>query len=123
MKHPSVVLLTFVGFLSQAAVILAGGTSAANTLFVFRPDGTLQCDTSAGVALDSMEQELKSVGVKVLSSRKAYDGREGIALCGAPTGQINVYEIKPSDVSEAFGLGFKQLPANWLRAPSPAVTP
>lgn len=121
MKHPRVVLSTFVGLLSQATVILAGGTFAANTLFVFKPDGTLQCDKSPGIALGSMEQELRSVGIKVFSSRKAYDGREGIALCGAPTGQINVYEITPSDVSEALGLGFKQLPADWLRPPSPGL--
>lgn len=121
MKHPSVVLLTFVGFLSQAAVILAGGTSAANTFFVFKPDGTLQCDKSPGVSLHSMEQELRSARIKVFSSRKGYDGREGIALCGAPTGQINVYEITSSDVPEALGLGFKQLPADWLRPPSPGL--
>lgn len=123
MKHLSVVVLTLFGILSHAVVIHAGGTSTANTLFVFKPDGTLQCGKSPGVALDSMAQELRSVGIKVFSSRKGYDGREGIALCGAPTGQINVYEIASSDVSEALGLGFKQLPANWLRPPSPAVTP
>lgn len=123
MKCVSVVLLILVGLLSHAVVIHAGGTSAANTLFVFKPDGTLQCDKSPGVTLGSMAQELRSVDIKVFSSRKGYDGREGIALCGAPTGQINVYEIASSDVSKALGLGFKPLPANWLRPPSPAVTP
>lgn len=123
MKCVSVVLLTFVGFLSHAVVIHAGGISAANTLFVFKADGTLQCGKSHGVSLHSMEQELRSAGIKVFSSRKGYDGREGIALCGTPTGQINVYEIASSDVSEALGLGFKQLPPNWLRPPSPVVTP
>ncbi len=108
-------LLTFLVFLSYAAVIYAGGNTTASTLFVYKPDGTIQCDKFQGVALDTMEQELKSADIKVFSRRKGYDGREGIALCGAPTGQINVYEIASSDVSEAVRLGFKQLPANWIR--------
>ena len=115
MKCVNFILLTFLGFLSYSVLIYAGGNSAASTLFVFRPDGTIQCDKSPGVALDSMEQELRSVGIKVFSSRKGYDGREGIALCGASTGQINVYEISSSDVSGALRLGFKQLPENWIR--------
>jgi hypothetical protein len=115
MKVVNFMLLTLLGLLSYAVVVHAGGNSAASTLFVFKPDGTIQCDKSPGVALDSMEQELRSVDIKVFSSRKGYDGREGIAVCGAPTGQINVYEIASSDVSEALGLGFNQIPQNWMR--------
>jgi hypothetical protein len=44
-----------------------------------------------------------------LSRRKSYDGREGIALCGDPSGSINVYEIGKSDLSKALELGFKRL--------------
>ncbi len=112
MKTVNFKLLTFLVFLSYAAVVSAGGNSTASTRFVFKPDGTIQCDKSQGVALGSMVQELKSADIKVFSMRKGYDGREGIALCGAPTGQINVYEIAISDVSEAVSLGFKQLPEN-----------
>ena len=120
MKCVNLILLTFLGFFSYALPIYASGNSAARTLFVFRPDGTIQCDKSPGVALDAMEQELRSVGIKVFSSQKGYDGREGVALCGAPTGQINVYEIASSDVSEALRLGFKQLSENWIRKESEA---
>ena len=112
MKVVNFILLTFLGFLSYAVVVHAGGNSPANTLFVFKPDGTIHCDKSQGATLDSMEQELESASIKVFSSQKKYDGREGIAVCGASTGQINVYEIASSDVSEALGLGFKQLPEN-----------
>ena len=112
MKAVKFKLLTFLVFLSYAAVVYAGGNTTASTLFVFKPDGTIHCDKSQGVALDSMKQELTSSDIKVFSMRKGYDGREGIALCGAATGQINVYEIASSDVSEAVGLGFKQLPEN-----------
>ena len=114
MKRVNFILLTFLGILSYSVLVYTGDTYAASTLFVFRPDGTIQCDKSPGVALDTMEQELRSAGIKVFSSRKGYDGREGIALCGAPTGQINIYEIVSSDVSEALRLGFKQLPENWI---------
>ena len=107
--------LTFLIFLSYAAVVHAGGNTTASTLFVYKPDGTIQCDKFQGVALDSMKRELTSADIKVFSMRKGYDGREGIALCSAPTGQINVYEIASSDVSEALRLGFKQLPANRIR--------
>ena len=115
MKCINFILLTFLGFFSYTVLIYADGKFAEHTLFVFKPDGTIQCDESPGVALDSMEQELRSVSIKVFSSRKGYDGREGIALCGAPTGQINVYEIAASDATEALRLGFKQLPENWIR--------
>ena len=93
MKCVNFTLLTFLGLICYAVLIYASGNSAASTFFVFRPDGTIQCDKFPGVTLDSMEQELRSVGIKVFSSRKGYDGREGIALCGEPTGQTNVYEI------------------------------
>ena len=115
MKRVNFILLTFFGFLSYSVLVYAGGTYAASTIFVFKHDGTIQCDKFSGVTLDSMEQELSSAGIKVFSSRKGYDGREGIALCGAPTGQINIYEILSSDVSEALRLGFKQLPENLIR--------
>ena len=78
-------------------------------------DGTIHCDKSPGMTLDRIGQELSSAGIKVFSSRKGYDGREGIALCGTPTGQINIYEIASSDVFEALLLGFKQLPENSIR--------
>ena len=115
MKRVNFILLAVFGFLIYSVLVYAGGTHAVSTLFVFKHDGTIQCDKSPGLALDSMEQELRSAGIKVLSSLKGFDGREGIALCGAPTGQINIYEILSSDVSEALRLGFKQLSENWIR--------
>ena len=107
------ILLTLFGLLCIAVVVRAGGDFPNSTNFVFKPDGTIHCDKSEGLALDFMEQELRSADIHVFSSRKGYDGREGIAVCGAPTGQINIYEIASSDVSEALDLGFNQLPENW----------
>jgi hypothetical protein len=115
MKRVNFNLLTFLGFFCCYTLLWAEATSAASTLFVFKPDGTIHCDKSPGMTLDRIGQELSSAGIKVFSSRKGYDGREGIALCGTPTGQINVYEIASSDVFEALRLGFKQLPENSIR--------
>lgn len=110
MGRVNFVLLAFLIFLSCNLFLCAEAALADTTLFVFRPDGTIHCDKSRGVTLDCMGQELITAGIKVFSSRKGYDRREGIALCGEPTGQINVYEIASSDMSEALRLGFKQLP-------------
>lgn len=115
MKRVNFVLLTFLRFFSCYVLLCFEAASADTTLFIFRPDGTFHCDKSPGVTLDYMGRELSTAGIKVFSSRKAYDGREGIALCGEPTGQINVYEIASSDVPEALRLGFKQLPEYWIK--------
>ena len=56
-----------------------------------------------------MAQELVGSGIVVVSQRKSYDGREGVALCGDPTGSINAYEIGKSKLSKALELGFKRL--------------
>ena len=107
------ILITGLGFFNYSMVIHTDAISSASTVFVFKLDGTVHCENSKGITLDSMEQKLTSAGIKVFSRRKGYDGREGIALCGAPTGQVNIYEIAPSDLSIALKLGFKPLPENW----------
>ena len=73
------------------------------------PDGTLHCDATRGASLDSMAQQLISGGVHVYSQYGSYDGREGIAVCGTPTGSINVFEIAESDLPQALTLGFQRL--------------
>ena len=89
-----------------------------STIFVFKLDGSKHCEPYTGVDLDSMELRLTAAGIKVFSRQRGYDGREGIAICGAPTGQINIYEIAYSDLSAALSLSFKQLPKNWIRQDS-----
>lgn len=81
-------------------------------ILVFKPDGTKQCEPDPGVTLNFMEMELSSKGITVFTKQKGHDGREGIALCGHPTGQINIYEIAVSDLSAAINLGFHELQNN-----------
>jgi len=57
-----------------------------------------------------MANDLESMGINVISRQKGYDGREGIAKCGSPTGQINIFEINSSDLPDTVNLGFKKLP-------------
>ena len=112
MKLAILILTTWLGLLSYPSWIHSDGNPSMRTIFVFKLDGTNHCELFAGVDLDSMKLELTTAGIKVSSRKKSYEGREGIAICGAPTGQINIYEIAFSDLSAALSLGFKQLPKN-----------
>jgi len=102
-------LSLFLVFVCLLVPAHAGQSRANDTTFVYKPDGTRHCNTTPGISLDSMAQELVGSGIVVLSQRKSYDGREGIALCDNPTGSINVYEIGQSDLPKALELGFKRL--------------
>jgi hypothetical protein len=108
-------LIIGLGFFIYPVVIHADDISSSSTVFVFKLDGTVHCENSKGITLDSMEQKLTSTDIRVFSRRKGYDGREGIAVCGAPTGQVNIYEIASSGLSVALKLDFKPLPENWNR--------
>ncbi len=73
---------------------------------VFKEDGSRQCNEGDPIALDTMAQQL--VGIKVLRSYKANDGIMRIQVCGAPTGECNVYEIERVNLAQALKLGFKE---------------
>lgn len=68
----------------------------------------MQCG-SGGVAPEVMAETLAKNGVSVLSFSCAHDGRGRIAVCGAETGLINVYEIDGRDLGKALALGFSEL--------------
>lgn len=112
MKLVILILALSSGALVYPVMVYADETSSGNSVFVYKLDGTMQCEDLQGASLESMEYELTSSDIKVLSSRKGYDGREGIAVCGQPTGQINIYEVLASDLSTALGLGYKQVPTH-----------
>ncbi len=73
---------------------------------VFKPDGSLQCGMGSKISLETMEKDLR--GIKVLSRTNMNDGLMRIQVCGAPTGQSNVYEINRSDLEKALKAGFKE---------------
>ena len=87
--------------LTLAAVLTAvmtGTVISADTVKIFRYDGSLQCGMGQAVPLDEMAKELAAANIKVLSSEKSVVSGLIIALCGAPTGMANVYEIAKDDL-------------------------
>jgi len=85
-------------------VVMTGTVFSADTVKVFRYDGSLQCGMGQAVPLDEMAKELTAISIKVHSSEKRVVSGFVIALCGAPTGIANVYEIAKDDLP--------RLPAN-----------
>jgi len=67
------------------------------TLWVYKDDGTLQCDRGKEIPLDEMQKELEALGATVLNAEKRTDCRIIIRVCGAPTGQVNAYEVSEDD--------------------------
>src|SRR5437899_10276190 len=87
--------------LTLAAVltgVMTGTVFSADMVKVFRYDGSLQCGMGQAVPLDEMAKELTAVNIRVLSSEKRVVSGFIIALCGAPTGIANVYEIAKDDL-------------------------
>src|SRR5437879_6813935 len=88
--------------LTLAAVltgVMTGTVFSADTVKVFRYDGSLQCGMGQAVPLDEMAKELTAISIKVLSSEKRVVSGFVIALCGTPTGIANVYEIAKDDLT------------------------
>lgn len=70
-------------------------------VWVIKDDGTRQCDErNKGMPLDVMQKELESLGAKVHSAEKRQDCIAHIRVCGAPTGQVNAYQISQEDWDE-----------------------
>lgn len=72
---------------------------------VFKYDQSTQCNND-GISLPAMAKELRRAGIDVQCSQKARDGFLYPAVCGGPTGIINVYQINPENIPDAQQLGF-----------------
>lgn len=73
---------------------------------VFKVDGSLQCGQGKAVAVGEMQKELGDI--KVYSSANKNDGMMRIQVCGAATGNSNVYEIDRKNLEAALKKGFKE---------------
>lgn len=73
---------------------------------VFKFDGTKQCGQGSQTPLAEMQKELSNV--QVYSSSNKNDGQMRIQMCGAPTGNANIYEINRDDLDKAKKAGFKE---------------
>jgi hypothetical protein len=81
------------------------------TIFVSKSDESKQCDAASGVSLSEMQTQLNEI--TVYSAVKKSDGLMHIALCGAETGNYNVYEIAAIDIEKATKIGFSE----WIEKP------
>ncbi|WP_413291499.1 hypothetical protein [Bdellovibrio sp. HCB337] len=93
-----------------AATASTGGAvkpaSKLDRVKVYKPDGSLQCGQGKATPLADMQKDLKNI--KVHSSFNKNDGMMRIQVCGAPTGNSNVYEIDRKDLEVALKYGFKE---------------
>lgn len=81
----------------------------AETVLIFKYKSSVQCAPDSGIILDDMAAELSTANIKVLCASDAHDGNVTITLCGAETGEINVYEINKSALINAENIGFQNL--------------
>jgi hypothetical protein len=72
---------------------------------VAKADGTLQCSQGKLIPLLDMQKDLKEI--TVFSALNQNDGMMRIQVCGAATGNHNVYEILETDLEKAKSFGFK----------------
>lgn len=91
--------------------------------FVFKYDGTLQCDLGKEIPLEVAEQELLDAGVSVLARAKASDGLLHPAVCGGSTGNINRFEIGAVYLDTALKLGFALISPEINVPPAGTVKP
>lgn len=80
---------------------------AAKKIYVFKPDGSKQCEKDTGDKVEVMVEQLK--GIKIFSQENKSDGLNHMMMCGAATGRINVYQIFEKDLPVAEAAGFKKL--------------
>lgn len=79
-------------------------------VFVFKPDGSLQCGMGQAIDMERMKDQLGDI--EVFSSDNRHDGLMRAQVCGQATGQVNIYEIRKSDQPKAESLGFKLFERN-----------
>ena len=74
-------------------------------VYVYKYDGSLQCEKVPGLTLSQMKKQLQ--GIEVMDSEKRHDGLMHLQVCGSRTGQTNVYLISMKDLELAQKKGFK----------------
>jgi hypothetical protein len=90
---------------------------------VYKYDGTLQCNMGKEVTLKQMARELLAKDIEVRGSRKGTDGMAHIAVCGASTGNLNIYAIDAETLPAAQRLGFRLLVTRQMTSGIKSPTP
>lgn len=105
--------------LAAAACTPLGGTTTPRAgepakaqvdgVVIYQLRGSRQCEPGSGTPLAAMRAALEAEGVAVRRSACGTDGRMRVAACGAPTGDLHLFEIAPADLSRAETLGYARL--------------
>lgn len=83
-------------------------SSAGRSVSVFRSLGRRQCE-SGGETAASLAAVLKAAGIAVRSAGCGDSGQAVIAVCGAGTTEIGIFEVSADDAARATALGFRPL--------------
>lgn len=75
---------------------------------IYAPTGAEQCG-DAGVSLAVHRRQLEDANIRVHGAYCGHDGFRRIQVCGAGTGQLNVFIVPPGHASKAEKLGFGQV--------------
>ena len=75
-------------------------------VWVYKYDGSLQCNLGRKISVAEMAKELS--GVKIYSQKNKHDGLMHIQACGTTTGRANVYQIHRKDLKKALAKGFQE---------------
>lgn len=76
-------------------------------VWVWKSDGSKQCDAPAKLSPSRAAQDLKQSGVLVYQYRSGNDGMMYPSVCGAGTGATVELEISQNDLLKALKAGFK----------------
>lgn len=85
-----------------------GESSPFGKTSVFKSMNTVQCG-SGGLSLSALQDQLSAANVPVSSAACGNGGQAQPALCGAPDGNIGIFEIPSEKVSVASAAGFALL--------------
>ncbi len=106
---------------NSASDWVAAGESAATkgsaksalpeTVWVMALDGSLSCGEAAGKSVEKGAAPLRAAGIQPLASLKRHDGMMRPAVCGTPTGMVNLYRIERRSLDAALAAGFAEAPA------------
>jgi hypothetical protein len=105
LKHKLMAHVIKIVTLLLFATLLSCSTEQTAQTKVFKPDNSVQCG-GAGIDVDVMAMELIDDGIDVLCAQTGNDGLLRIAVCGAGTGNINIYTINTANLPDAELLGF-----------------
>jgi hypothetical protein len=84
--------------------------NAADSVWVAKSDGAQSCEPKTGMSLKQGAEDLSSLKIPILDSKKASDGKMHAQMCGASKGTENSYLIPRKNLVEANQAGFREVP-------------